>query len=307
MKIARSLTELVGHTPLLELEAIRRTKGLAARLLAKLEMLNPGGSVKDRAALRMIEEAENMGELHQGSVIIEPTSGNTGIGLAWIGRCKGYRVILTMPETMSAERRKLLAAYGAELVLTPAAEGMRGAIARAEELQRTTPHAVILGQFNNPANPKAHSLTTAREIWDDTDGCVDIFVAGVGTGGTVTGTGRALRRLNPDIEIVAVEPIASAVLSGGRPGSHAIQGIGAGFVPANYDPAAVSRVIPVADNDAILACRLLAASEGLLAGISSGAALAAAMQLARMECNAGKTIVALLPDTGTRYLSTNLF
>lgn len=307
MKIAKSLTELIGHTPLLEVCNIEQSLGLQARLLVKIEAFNPGGSVKDRAALKMIEVAESMGELHAGSVIIEPTSGNTGIGLAWIGRAKGYRVILTMPETMSIERRKLLAAYGAEIVLTPGSNGMKGAIARAEGLQRETPGAVILSQFSNPANPEAHYLTTAREIWDDTEGSVDIFVAGVGTGGTITGVGRRLKRFNPAVEIIAVEPAESAVLSGGKAGPHPIQGIGAGFVPANYDSGVVDRVIPIDGTAATEGARLLASAQGLLVGISSGAAFSAALALARKPENAAKTIVALLPDTGTRYLSTPLF
>lgn len=307
MKIAKSLTELVGRTPLLELCRIERHFGLKSRLLAKIEAFNPGGSVKDRVALNMIESAEQMGDLHEGSVIIEPTSGNTGVGLAWVGRARGYRVILTMPETMSLERRQLLQAYGAELVLTPGPLGMAGAIERAEELRRSTPHAVILSQFNNPANPDAHFRTTAREIWDDTEGGVDAFVAGVGTGGTITGVGRKLKQLNSAIEIVAVEPAESAVLSGGKPGPHAIQGIGAGFVPANYDSGVVDRIIPVSGAEAAENARLLAGLEGLLVGVSSGAALAAALRLAAEPASDGKTIVALLPDTGTRYLSTDIF
>ncbi len=306
MKIAKSLTELVGRTPLLELGRIERHFGLQSRLLAKIEAFNPSGSVKDRVALRMIENAEQMGELHADSVIIEPTSGNTGVGLAWVGRARGYRVILTMPETMSLERRQLLQAYGAELVLTPGPLGMAGAIERAEELRRATPHAVILNQFNNPANPDAHFRTTAREIWDDTEGSIDAFVAGVGTGGTITGVGRKLKQLNSAIEIVAVEPAESAVLSGGKPGPHTIQGIGAGFVPANYDSGVVDRIIAISGAEAAENMRLLAGLEGLLTGISSGAALTAALRLASEPVYAGKTIVALLPDTGTRYLSTDI-
>lgn len=306
-KIYHSLAELIGHTPLLELSHIEKNNGLHCRLLAKLEAFNPGGSVKDRVALAMIEDAERRGVLRPGSVIVEPTSGNTGIGLAWVGRVKGYRVVLTMPETMSSERRKLLAAYGAELVLTPGAEGMNGAIKRARELCDTTPGAVILGQFDNPANPRAHELTTAREILKDTDGKVDIFVAGVGTGGTLSGTARGLKAARPSVEAVAVEPAGSPVLEGGAAGPHCIQGIGAGFVPANYDAAVVDRVVAVTDDQAVEGARLLGAEEGLLAGFSGGAALYAALQEARKPENEGKTIVVLIPDTGDRYLSTPLF
>lgn len=306
-KIYHSLAELIGHTPLLELSHIEKNNGLHCRLLAKLEAFNPGGSVKDRVALAMIEDAERRGVLRPGSVIVEPTSGNTGIGLAWVGRVKGYRVVLTMPETMSSERRKLLAAYGAELVLTPGAEGMNGAIKRARELCDTTPGAVILGQFDNPANPRAHELTTAREILKDTDGKVDIFVAGVGTGGTLSGTARGLKAARPSVEAVAVEPAGSPVLEGGAAGPHRIQGIGAGFVPANYDAAVVDRVVAVTDDQAVEGARLLGAEEGLLAGFSGGAALYAALQEARKPENEGKTIVVLIPDTGDRYLSTPLF
>lgn len=306
-KIYHSLAELIGHTPLLELSHIEKNNGLHCRLLAKLEAFNPGGSVKDRVALAMIEDAERRGVLRPGSVIVEPTSGNTGIGLAWVGRVKGYRVVLTMPETMSSERRKLLAAYGAELVLTPGAEGMNGAIKRARELCDTTPGAVILGQFDNPANPRAHELTTAREILKDTDGKVDIFVAGVGTGGTLSGTARGLKAARPSVEAVAVEPAGSPVLEGGAAGPHRIQGIGAGFVPANYDAAVVDRVVAVTDDQAVEGARLLGAEEGLLAGFSGGAALYAALQEARKPENEGKTIVVLIPDTGDRYLSTLLF
>lgn len=306
-KIYHSLAELIGHTPLLELSHIEKNNGLHCRLLAKLEAFNPGGSVKDRVALAMIEDAERRGVLRPGSVIVEPTSGNTGIGLAWVGRVKGYRVVLTMPETMSSERRKLLAAYGAELVLTPGAEGMNGAIKRARELCDTTPGAVILGQFDNPANPRAHELTTAREILKDTDGKVDIFVAGVGTGGTLSGTARGLKAARPSVEAVAVEPAGSPVLEGGAAGPHRIQGIGAGFVPANYDAAVVDRVVAVSDDQAVEGARLLGAEEGLLAGFSGGAALYAALKEARKPENEGKTIVVLIPDTGDRYLSTLLF
>lgn len=306
-KIYGRLTELVGHTPLLELTGVEKELGLGARVIAKLERFNPGGSVKDRIALAMIEDAEADGRLKPGSVIIEPTSGNTGIGLAWVAAVKGYRIILTMPETMSIERRNLLRALGAELVLTPGAEGMKGAIRRAEELRDQHPGSFIPGQFDNPANPAAHERTTAEEIWTDTDGKVDIFVAGVGTGGTLSGTIRGLRKHNPALKGYAVEPATSAVLSGHAPGAHKIQGIGAGFVPKNYDASVVDAIIPVADNDAIRAARLLAAREGLLVGISSGAALHAAIELARKPENKGKTIVALLPDTGERYLSTVLY
>lgn len=306
-KVYQSLTELVGQTPLLELSNIEKSEQLQARLVVKLECFNPGGSVKDRVALAMIEDAERKGLLRKGSVIIEPTSGNTGIGLAWVAAVKGYPIILTMPETMSLERRNLLKALGAELVLTPGAEGMKGAIRKAEELKETFPSAFIPQQFENPANPAAHTCTTAEEIWEGTDGEVDIFVAGVGTGGTISGTTHGLKRHKPQLEAYAVEPQSSAVLSGNAPGAHKIQGIGAGFVPKNFDPDVVTGIIPVADDDAIRAARLLARKEGLLAGISSGAALHAALQLARKSENRGKTIVALLPDTGERYLSTVLY
>lgn len=306
-RIYNSLIELIGNTPLLEAVNIERAKDLKARLLVKIESFNPGGSVKDRAALSMIEDAEKNGILKPGAVIIEPTSGNTGIGLAWVGSLKGYKVILTMPETMSQERRNLLKAYGAELILTPGSEGMSGAIKRAEELRDSTPGAVILQQFNNPSNPDAHVRTTAEEIWRDTEGTVNILVAGVGTGGTVSGTGAALKRHNPAIKVVAVEPADSPVLSGGKPGPHKIQGIGAGFVPRNYNPEIVDSVVTVTNDEAFQGARLLAKEEGLLAGISSGAALYAAISLAQREENTGKTIVVILPDTGERYLSTPLF
>ena len=299
-----SLTQLIGRTPLLRVQGL---EGQKADILLKLEYFNPGGSVKDRIALAMIEDAEKKGLLCPGATIIEPTSGNTGVGLAWVGASKGYKVILTMPDTMSLERRNLLKALGAKLELTPGAQGMKGAIAKAEELRDATPGAVILGQFVNPANPAIHEKTTGEEVWNDTEGKVDIFVAGVGTGGTVSGTGKALKRHNPAVKVVAVEPATSAVLSTGVPGKHKIQGIGAGFVPDTYDPAVVDEIIPVSDEDAVRASRLLAAREGLLVGISSGASFSAAMQLARREENAGKTIVALLPDTGERYLSTILY
>lgn len=297
--IATNLTELIGNTPMLKISL----PGSTARVLLKLERFSPGGSVKDRIALAMIEDAEQRGLLQPGGTIIEPTSGNTGVGLAWVGRTKGYRVILTMPESMSVERRKLLAVYGAELVLTPAAEGMKGAIRRAEELREQTPGSIILGQFVNPANPAVHYATTGQEIWRDTDGQVDVFIAGVGTGGTVSGTGRALKEKNPAVEVIAVEPASSPVLSGGQPGAHKIQGIGAGFVPDTYSAAYIDRVKQVTDEDAFAGARMLAQNYGLLVGISSGAAFHAAAELAKLPEYAGKTIVALLPDTGERYLS----
>ena len=306
-KIAKQLTDLVGNTPLLELGRYAASHGAGAHIVAKLEYFNPLGSVKDRIALAMIEGAERSGVLKPGSVIIEPTSGNTGIGLAYVAAIKGYRLILTMPETMSLERRNLLKALGAELVLTPGAAGMKGAIARAEELRAETPGAVILQQFENPANPAVHYRTTAEEIWRDTGGRIDIFVAGVGTGGTVSGTGRRLKELNPGAEIVAVEPADSPVLSGGAPGPHKIQGIGAGFVPETFDAAVPDRIVRVAGDDAIRTSRELAKTEGLLVGISSGAAVWVATQLAREPENSGKNIVAILPDTGERYLSTVLY
>lgn len=292
--IVQNLLDLIGHTPMLEIQ-----KGL----LLKLERFNPGGSVKDRTALAMIEDAEKRGILQPGATIIEPTSGNTGVGLAWIGRLKGYRVILTMPETMSVERRNLLAAYGAELVLTPGSEGMKGAIRKAEELRDTTKDAVILGQFVNPANPAIHYATTGQEIWEDTNGQVDVFIAGVGTGGTVSGVGRALKEKNMLVEIIAVEPASSPVLSGGEAGPHKIQGIGANFVPDTYQAGYIDRVLTISDEEAFAAARLLAKDHGLLVGISSGAAYAAALQLAQQSEYQGKNIVVLLPDTGERYLS----
>lgn len=298
--IHQQLTQLIGRTPLLEIAGI---EGQEARIVAKLEYFNPGGSVKDRIALAMIEDAEQRGILRPGATIIEPTSGNTGVGLAWVSAAKGYKAILTMPETMSVERRNLLKAYGAELVLTPGAEGMKGAIAKAEELRNATPGAVILGQFVNPANPAIHERTTGEEIWADTEGKVDIFVSGVGTGGTVSGAGKALKKHNPAIRVIAVEPASSAVLSTGVPGKHRIQGIGAGFVPDTYNPAVVDQILTVTDEDAFAGKHLLAQKEGLLVGISSGAAFSAALRLARDKANAGKTIVVLLPDTGERYLS----
>lgn len=306
-KIANSALDLVGNTPMVELSRLGREAGAVARVVAKIELFNPAGSVKDRIALAMVEEAEARGTLRPGATVIEPTSGNTGVGLALVSALKGYKLILTMPETMSVERQRLVAAYGAQVVLTPGAEGMKGAIARAEALLAEIPGSVMLQQFENPANPERHYRTTAEEIWRDTDGTADLFVAGVGTGGTVSGTGRRLKELNPRMEVVAVEPAASPVLSGGAPGPHRIQGIGAGFMPRNYDAAVVDRVIPVGDDEAIGTARLLAAHEGLLVGISSGAAAYAALQLAKREENRGKTIVVLLPDTGERYLSTLLY
>lgn len=306
--IKKSAAELIGHTPLLEVVNYEEKNGITdATILVKLEYLNPAGSVKDRVALHMIETAEKEGKLKPGGTIIEPTSGNTGIGLAAVAAAKGYRAVLTLPETMSVERRKLLQAYGAELVLTEGAKGMKGAIARAEELQASTPGAVILGQFDNPANPAIHKATTGPEIWEDTDGKVDIFVAGVGTGGTITGVGSYLKEKNPSVKIVAVEPESSPVLSGGQPGSHGIQGIGAGFVPKVLDTAVYDEIIQVSNEDAYAAGKAIAVQEGVLVGISSGAALHAAAELARRPENKGKIIVALLPDSGDRYLSTPLF
>lgn len=302
--IYSSITELVGRTPLVEVSGFENQK---ARIFVKVEAFNPGGSVKDRIALAMIEDAEKKGVLKPGATIIEPTSGNTGVGLAWVGVAKGYRTILTMPETMSVERRNLLKAYGAKLELTPGTEGMKGAIARAEQLRATIPGAVILGQFVNPANLAIHEQTTGEEVWADTDGKVDIFVAGVGTGGTVSGVGSALKKHNSAVKVVAVEPDSSAVLTTGVPGKHKIQGIGAGFIPSTYNPDAVDEVITVTDDDAFAGARKLARTKGLLVGISSGAAFSAALALARKDENAGKLIVALLPDTGERYLSTSLF
>lgn len=306
-KIHQQLTELIGHTPLLELQKLARLHQSKARIIAKLEYFNPGGSVKDRVALAMIEDAERRGILKPGAVIIEPTSGNTGVGLAWVAGVKGYKTILTMPETMSLERQNLLKAMGAQLVLTSGEKGMSGAIEKANELRDTTPGAVILQQFENPANPEAHVRTTAEEIWADMDGQVDVFVAGVGTGGTLSGTGRGLKAHNPAVEIIGVEPDSSAVLSGDKPGLHKIQGIGAGFVPKTYDASVVDKVIRVADDDAIRTGRELSLQEGLLTGISSGAAVFAALQLAWQPEYAGKNIVVLLPDTGERYLSTVLY
>ncbi len=307
MNIKNNLTELIGHTPLLALHRWAKQQQLVAEIVAKVEYFNPGGSVKDRVALSMITDAEEKGLLKPGALIIEPTSGNTGVGLAWVASVKGYRLILTMPETMSLERRNLLKALGAELVLTPGSEGMGGAIRKAQEIQTATPGSLILQQFENPANPLAHERTTAEEIWQDTDGKIDIFVASVGTGGTLTGTARGLKKKNPNIRIVAVEPAGSPVLSGGKAGPHKIQGIGAGFIPKILDTSLIGQVIPVTDEDAMRTSRELSATEGLLVGISSGAAAFAAREIAKDEANQGKRIVVLLPDTGERYLSTELF
>ena len=306
-KIYTSADQLVGKTPLLELVHIEKSEGLEAKVLGKLEYFNPAGSVKDRIAKAMIDDAEQKGLLKPGSVIIEPTSGNTGIGLASVAAARGYRIIIVMPETMSVERRQLMKAYGAELVLTEGAKGMKGTIAKADELAKEIPNSFIPGQFVNPANPAIHRVTTGPEIWDGTDGKVDIFVAGVGTGGTVTGVGEYLKSQNPDVKVVAVEPAASPVLSKGVSGSHKIQGIGAGFVPDVLDTKVYDEIIPVENEDAFATGKLIGKSEGVLVGISSGAAVWAAIQLAKRPENKGKTIVALLPDTGDRYLSTPLF
>jgi cysteine synthase A len=306
-KIAKKLTDLVGNTPLLELSNYEKNNNIEAKLIAKLEYFNPASSVKDRIALAMITDAEEKGILKQDSVIIEPTSGNTGIGLAFVSAAKGYKLILTMPETMSIERRNLLKALGANIVLTPGPDGMKGAIAKAEELKTSTPNGIILQQFENPANPAIHRKTTAEEIWRDTDGKVDIIVAGVGTGGTISGVGEVLKKYNPNIKAVAVEPTDSPVLSGGKPGPHKIQGIGAGFVPKTYDSNIVDEIIQVSNDDAIRTSRILAREEGLLVGISSGAATFAAAELAKRPENKGKNIVIILPDTGERYLSTVLY
>lgn len=306
-KIYTSADQLIGKTPVLELTYLERKYDLKAKILAKLEYFNPAGSVKDRIAKAMIDDAEQNGKLKVGSVIIEPTSGNTGIGLASVAAARGYHIIIVMPETMSVERRQLMKAYGAELVLTEGAKGMKGAIAKAEELAKEIPNSFIPGQFSNPANPKAHYLTTGPEIYEDTDGNVDIFIAGVGTGGTITGVGKYLKSKNPDIKVVAVEPESSAVLSTGVPGAHKIQGIGAGFVPDVLDTKIYDEIITVSNNDAFETGRLIGKNEGVLVGISSGAAVYAALQLAKRSENEGKTIVVLLPDTGDRYLSTPLF
>ena len=307
-KIYTKATQLIGHTPLLKVENYMKDQNIeGVELLAKLEYLNPAGSVKDRIALSMVEDAEKKGILKKGATIIEPTSGNTGIGLASVAAAKGYRTILTLPETMSVERRNLLKAYGAELVLTDGSKGMKGAIAKAEEWEKTIPGAVILGQFDNPANPAVHAATTGPEIWEDTDGKVDIFVAGVGTGGTITGIGTYLKSKNSNVKIVAVEPADSPVLSGGQPGSHKLQGIGAGFVPSILNTNGYDQIITVTTDEAHETCRLISHKEGILVGITSGAALYAAAKLAKLPENAGKTIVALLPDSGDRYLSTPMF
>ncbi len=306
-KIAKQLTELVGNTPLLQLNAYSAKENLQTNIIAKLEYFNPAGSVKDRIALAMIEDAEKRGAIKPGATIIEPTSGNTGVGLAFVSAVKGYKLILTMPETMSIERRNLVKAYGATVVLTPGSAGMKGAIAKAEELRTNTPGAIILQQFENPANPAIHYATTAEEIWRDTDGKIDIFVAGVGTGGTVSGIGKRLKELNPNVRIVAVEPETSAVLSGEASGAHKIQGIGAGFIPKTFDRNAVDEIFKAPNDAAILTSRKIAAAEGLLVGISSGASAYAATQIAKDPANKGKVIVALLPDTGERYLSTVLY
>ena len=308
-KVYTSIDQLIGHTPLLEVTNIEATDNLAARVLVKLEYFNPAGSAKDRIAKAMLDEAERTGKIRRndGYTIIEPTSGNTGVGLSSVAAARGYRLIITMPETMSVERRQLMRGYGAELVLTEGPLGMKGAIAKAEELARETPKSMIAGQFVNPANPAIHETTTGPEIWEDTDGKVDILVAGVGTGGTITGTGRYLKKQNPQVEVVAVEPADSPVLSGGKPGPHKIQGIGAGFVPEALDTSIYDKIMPVAAEDAFAAGRRLGHEEGVLVGISSSAALHAALELARKPENAGKTIVAIMPDTGERYLSTPLF
>ncbi len=306
-KIFHSIDELIGNTPLLELSNLEKANGLSAKILAKLESFNPAGSVKDRVAKAMLDDAEKRGLIDKETVIIEPTSGNTGIGLASVAAARGYRVMIVMPETMSVERRQLMKAFGAELVLTEGAKGMNGAIEKANQLKEELPKSFVAGQFVNPANPKIHELTTGPEIWQDTDGKVDIFVAGVGTGGTITGVGKFLKSKNPAIQIVGVEPASSAILSGKEAGAHAIQGIGAGFVPEVLDTSVIDTILPVEDAAALAAGKAVGKTEGVLVGISSGAALAAAIELGKLEENAGKTIVALLPDTGERYLSTTMF
>lgn len=307
MPIYADMTELVGHTPLMRASRLSRALGLETDILVKIESFNPLGSVKDRVGLKMIEEAEKSGALKPGGLIIEPTSGNTGVGIAGVASARGYRTIIVMPDTMSLERRMVLEALGAELVLTPGAEGMKGSIRKAEELRDAHPGAIIMGQFDNPANPLAHVETTGPEIWEDTEGAVGVFVAGVGTGGTVSGTGRYLKSRNPDVHVAAVEPDRSPILSGGKPGPHAIQGIGANFIPKNYDAPVVDEVVRITDEDAYEGARAFAKYEGLLVGVSSGAAIAAAAEIARRPEMKGRTIVALLPDTGDRYLSTPLF
>ncbi|EFA43295.1 cysteine synthase A [Hallella bergensis DSM 17361] len=306
-KVFRKITDLIGRTPLVELPGFSEAEHLKSPLVAKVEFFNPGGSVKDRIALAMVEAAEKDGRLKPGATLIEPTSGNTGVGLALVAAARGYKLILTMPETMSEERRNLVKAYGADVRLTSGAEGMKGAIKAAQELCESIPGSVILGQFDNPANPQNHYETTGVEIWNDTDGKVDVFVAGVGTGGTVSGVGKLLKEKNPDVKIIAVEPETSPVLSGGKPGSHKIQGIGAGFVPETYDASVVDEVVKVGNDDAIRTARMLAGKDGLLVGISSGAAAFAAAKIAKRSENEGKTVVVLLPDTGERYLSTVLY
>lgn len=307
MPVYADMTELVGHTPLMRASRLSRALGLETDILVKIESFNPLGSVKDRVGLKMIEEAEKSGALKPGGLIIEPTSGNTGVGIAGVASARGYRTIIVMPDTMSLERRMVLEALGAELVLTPGAEGMKGSIRKAEELRDAHPGAIIMGQFDNPANPLAHVETTGPEIWEDTEGAVGVFVAGVGTGGTVSGTGRYLKSRNPDVHVAAVEPDRSPILSGGKPGPHAIQGIGANFIPKNYDASVVDEVVRITDEDAYEGARVFAKYEGLLVGVSSGAAIAAAAEIARRPEMKGRTIVALLPDTGDRYLSTPLF
>ena len=305
--IANNITELIGRTPMLELHNIAKIYNIKARIIAKLEYFNPAGSIKDRVAKSMIDDALASGKLHEGGTIIEPTSGNTGVGIAMNAAARGFKAIMTMPETMSMERQMLLKALGAQVVLTPGSAGMQGAVDKAEELQRNTPNSIVLQQFSNPANPQAHIATTSQEIWEDTDGKADILVAGVGTGGTVSGIGKGLKQHNPDIKIIAAEPASSPILNGGKPGPHKIQGIGANFIPNNYDASIVDEVIDVPDNEAIKTSRLLGTREGLLVGISSGAAVWAALQVALRKENEDKCIVAILPDTGERYLSTELY